>query len=82
MAAQDRFYCSVILISGHRINPREHSNMELKKSKGAPELSKRKEGKLRKDKEHQDSKESLSQPFLFRSYRPGSDMRNSKDRYY
>ena len=71
---------SFLFTSGHKINPREHSNLEIKKSKGAPEHSRRKDGKLRPGKEHE-SKESLSQPFIFRSYRPGSDMRNSKDRF-
>lgn len=66
------------VVEGRKINPREHSNVEIKKSKGGPDHTRRKEGKLRRDKDHE-SKESLSQPFIFRSYRPGSDMRNSKD---
>lgn len=70
----------VVALLGHKIKPKEHSNLEIKKSKNDPETTKRgKDGRLRRTKDH-DSIESLNQSFIFKSYRPGSDLRNSDDR--
>ena len=68
----------IVLFIGRKIKPKEHSNLEMKRSKQDPE-KRSKDGRLRKNKEH-DSKESLSQNFLFKSYRPGSDLRTSDER--
>ncbi|XP_060604151.1 outer dynein arm-docking complex subunit 4-like [Ruditapes philippinarum] len=65
------------VVEGRKIKPKEHSNLDMKRSKQDPER-RSKDGKLRKNKEY-DSKESLSQQFLFKSYRPGSDLRNSDE---
>jgi len=64
------------LPSGHKISPKEHSNLEPKKTK--KDGSRKKEG-LKRKKEH-DSRDSLNQSFQFKSYRPGSDMRKSNER--
>ncbi|KAL4229383.1 hypothetical protein ACF0H5_012422 [Mactra antiquata] len=67
------------VVEGRKIQPKEHSNLELKKSKHEPEFHKRgKDGKLRRNKE-QGSRESLNQSFTFKSYRPGSDLRGSDE---
>lgn len=62
--------------SGHKIKPKEHSNLEPSKIKTE---KRSKDGGMRQTKEH-GSRDSLNLSFHFPTYRPGSDMHSSTER--